>query len=147
MGCTPADYADSAGRNFLVLREDSEGSGTYTELFATVDDSLSMANPSIDVSNKSAGVDRLTIPGGTKTRDLSGTGIITGNSSGYKWLEDLYDADDNSWSFQIVSLATGRARTGCFRLTQLDPTGAHDGRQEFSYTLESTGSDVVSAYP
>ena len=139
-----ADYDNSAGIDLYVAAEDTAGSDTYTAIFAMTTKDLSIPRPEIDVSNGSEGGWNMSIDGATRSITISGSGIITSNAAGWPKLWTIATASDNTWNFEVAGLADGTVITGCFRITDLSPTGAFDGAQEFNVTMISVGAPTFA---
>lgn len=124
------------GRSFLL----KIGDGATTEVFTAVggiqSKSLSINNNPVDVSDDSAGYQKMLADGGIQSIEISGNGIIKNNAQ-MKALIAAADArTEKNW--QIVS-GLGDTYEGPFVISSFQRTGNHDGAETFSITLTSAG--------
>lgn len=130
--------AKYAGFDFLLKMGDGAGSETFTTVANCTTNSLSINNEPIDVTDKSGNHFREIIDGGIVSVSLSGEGVFSNNAQVGLLITKSLSPSANIANYKIT-IGTGTF-TGPFKLTKLDLTGAHNGAQTFSISLESTGT-------
>lgn len=126
-----------AGKDFL-LKVNTEAS-TYVTLGGLRSAEFELTREAIDVTNHGSNQNKESLSGaGIKSMSLSGSGVFEDGAT-YDVVEDAY-FDQTHLNFQIVDADSGKTYQGAFAVTSLSRTGAFDGAQEFSISLESSGA-------
>lgn len=124
------------GRSFLL----KVGNGATMEAFTAIGGiqtkSLSINNNPVDVSDDSAGYQKMLPDGGIQSMEISGSGIVKNNAQA-KALIAAADARSEA-NYQLVS-GLGDTYEGTFVIASFQRTGNHDGAETFSITLQSSG--------
>lgn len=127
-----------AGRNFLL----KSGDGGGTEVFTTVGNmrttSLSINNEMIDVTDKDGGQFREALAGGIKSLSISADGVLSSDSIIARMIAKSLATDGTDKSNYKIVMGTGTF-TGAFFLTKFEASGAYNGEQTYTLSLESSG--------
>lgn len=133
----------------LAVETGTEGSGTYVSLGGLRDATITVNQSTVDTTSKeSAGVRQLLDAQVLRSVSISGSGVFL-NSAELKFVRDAAIAGDQK-NFRMTTAGTATAGvtyTGQFAITSFEETGAHDGEQQYSLTLESTGTVTMAALP
>tara|TARA_R110002073_G_scaffold68128_3_gene169217 strand:+ start:8527 stop:8943 length:417 start_codon:yes stop_codon:yes gene_type:complete len=136
--------AASKGRLLLIKLGDG---ATPTEVFTTVagmrTTSININNEMVDVTTKDDSGFRKLLDGVSfKAVSMSGGGIIQGSANRQAVTgKALSGSIDN---YEIV-FEDGDKFSGAFQVTSADLTGNHDGAEEYSMSLESSGTVTYTA--
>lgn len=136
-----------SGRQFLLKISDGTSPTVYNSLGGLRATSLALNNNPVDITNKgSAGFRELLPDGGVRTYQMTGNGIVDAAASSAAVYRLLQTAALNATLIeaQIIS-GVGDKFMGLFAVSNFARTGNHDGAEEYSITLESSGPLVYSA--
>jgi len=124
------------GRSFLLKKGDGATVEAFTAVGGIQTKSLSINNNPVDVSDDSAGYQKMLNDGGIQSLEISGSGVVK-NDAQMKALIAAADArTEHNW--QIVS-GLGDTYEGPYVISQFQRSGGHDGAETFSLTLVSSG--------
>lgn len=137
-----------AGRLVLLAIETgTEGAGTYVSVGGLRDTTITVSNATVDTTSKeSAGIRQLLDAKTLNSVSISGSGVFL-NGAELKTIRDAALAGDHK-NFRVTTAGTSTAGvtyTGQFAITSFDETGAHDGEQQYSISLESSGTVTIAA--
>ncbi len=139
----PVAFGAALGRLFLLKVTSSASPANYQTIGGLKATSLSIGNELVDVTTKDeAPWKTLLANAGIRSVALAGSGVCKDTVG-----EDLvrtYAFNGAVSNFEITDQA-GDTATGSFLVSKFEWTGAHNGAQEYSLTLESTG--VVTFTP
>ncbi|MCZ7595262.1 MAG: phage major tail protein, TP901-1 family [Hyphomicrobium sp.] len=128
----------------LLLKVDSDGSGSFTTIAGLRSRSIAFNAESVDVTHaESAGQWRELLAGaGVKSARLTGSGIFKDAASdeivrGYVFAGTIRD-----WQVVIPDFGTVE---GPFHVGSFELTGRHDGEVSFDLALESAGELTFTA--
>jgi predicted secreted protein len=125
------------GRAFVLKR----GNGATVEVFTTVGGvrttNMTINNNPVDVSDNASGWQKMLADGGIQSIEVSLDGIVKNNAVFEDLLQDAFDRVPVS-----VQLESGNADVyqGAVVVASLQRSGAHDGAETFSATLQSDGA-------
>jgi len=125
------------GRAFVLKR----GDGATVEVFTTVGGvrttNMTINNNPVDVSDNASGWQKMLADGGIQSIEVSLDGIVKNNAVFEALLQDAFDRVPVS-----VQLESGNADVyqGVVVVASLQRSGAHDGAETFSATLQSDGA-------
>ncbi len=128
----------------LLLKLDSDGSGTFITVAGLRTHSLSFNAQSVDTTHQeSVGAWRELLSGaGVKSANIRGAGIFKDAASDAKVREYFFDSTIRDW--QIIMPDFG-VISGPFQITSLEFSGEHDGEITFEMALESAGQIEFAA--
>lgn len=126
------------GEDLVLLRD--EGAAVFTQVEDQRTTGLSINGEQVDITNKDSGGWRELLAGSISSMSLSVEGVWTGTTHQLalrdvcmtKGLND-YQVDDG---VQVTE--------GSFQVTSFEISGAHDGEQTYSATLESADTPTVT---
>ena len=123
----------------LLLKLDSDGSGSFVTVAGLRSHALSFNAQSVDVTNQeSAGAWRELLAGaGIRSANIRGAGIFRDAASDAKIRTFFFDSTLADW--QIIIPDFGIV-SGPFQITALEFSGEHDGELTFELALESAGA-------
>src|SRR5690606_31131478 len=125
------------GRAFVLKR----GDGAMTEVFTTVGGvrttNLTLNNNPVDVSDNASGWQKMLADGGIQSIEMSLDGIAKNDSAFESLLQDGFDRV--SRNVQLVS-GNGDIYEGPVVIASIQRSGAHDGAETFSCSLQSDGA-------
>jgi TP901-1 family phage major tail protein len=123
----------------LLLKLDSDGSGSFVTVAGLRSHALSFNAQSVDVTNQeSVGAWRELLAGaGVKSANIRGAGIFRDAASDAKLREFFFNSTISDW--QIIMPDFGII-SGAFQITALEFSGEHDGELTFELALESAGA-------
>ena len=143
--------AKDNANNFVLLKEDSPESGTYTQVAYIKTNDLARAKALIDVTNKTDGAERCLIPGGQGTLDISCEGVASDHASlGQLW--DLLESATQGARFRVEHRSidgtqTRRRWEAFFCIANMDHSGAINEELGFTCQLQSSGPIVITPNP
>lgn len=126
---------DYKGRDFL-LKTGTWSGGTVLADCRT--HTLAFNHGTVDITNKSSnGYRTLLESAGTKSLTITFGGLVSNDAS-----FETFQGYANAGGINTYSMGWGDGDTveGAFQVTAFSIDGAHDGAQEFTATLESSGS-------
>ncbi len=128
----------------LLLKLDSDGSGTFVTIAGLRTRSLSINAETVDVTHsESSGRWRELLEGaGAKSARLSGSGIFKDASSDALVRQYVFDGTIRDWQVLVPDFGT---ISGAFQVTSLEFTGRHDGEIAFDLSLDSAGALAFTA--
>lgn len=117
----------------------TDGAAGYNAIAGAQEDSFTLENGEIDITNKDSNARRTLLAGGTQQINLSVSGVMITddvNDTG----DDLFAAARSGalTSFE-VEWEDGETITADFQVRNYERTGAHDGATTFSCELQSSG--------
>lgn len=130
------------GRSFLLKLGDGATVEAFTAIGGIQSKSLSINNNPVDVSDDSAGYQKMLPDGGIQSMELSGSGIIKNNAQIKAVVLAAKNRTVKNW--QLVS-GLGDQYEGEFVISSFQRTGNHDGAETFSITLTSSGDIEYTA--
>lgn len=131
------------GGKDLLLKINTTGS-TYVTMGGLRTKNYSINGEGIDVTNHESGQRRTFLDGaGIVSMSLSGGGVHNGDAATLNLAEDNCLAQTLT-NFQIVDADSGRTYQAAFKIVTFERTGEYNGAQEYSISLESSGSITVS---
>lgn len=128
----------------LLLKLDSDGSGTFVTIAGLRTRSLSINAETVDITHsESAGRWRELLEGaGAKSARLSGSGIFKDAASDALVRQYVFDGTIRDWQVLVPDFGT---ISGPFQITSLELTGRHDGEIAFDLSLDSAGALAFTA--
>lgn len=128
----------------LLLKLDSDGSGTYVTVAGLRSRSIAVNSETVDVTHaESAGQWRELLAGaGAKHARITGAGIFRDAASDATVRQYVFDGTIRDWQVVIPDFGT---ITGPFQITSLEFTGRHDGELAFELSLDSAGALTFAA--
>jgi TP901-1 family phage major tail protein len=122
----------------LLLKLDSDGTGTFTTVAGLRSHTLAFNAQSVDVTHqKSAGAWRELLAGaGVKTAAIRGAGLFRDAASDAAIRSLFFAGTIRDWRVIIPDFCTVE---GPFQITALEFGGRHDGEVTFELALESAG--------
>lgn len=122
----------------LLLKLDSDGSGSFETVAGLRTHSVSFNAQSVDVTHQeSAGAWRELLQGaGVKSANIRGAGIFKDEISDATVREYFFEGTIRDW--QIIMPDFGTV-AGAFQIVSLEFSGEHDGEVTFELALESAG--------
>lgn len=125
------------GRAFVLKR----GNGATVEVFTTVGGvrttNMTINNNPVDVSDNASGWQKMLSDGGIQSIEVSLDGIVKNNATFGEILQDAFDRVPVN--VQLES-GNGDVYEGAVVIASLQRSGAHDGAETFSATLQSDGA-------
>ncbi len=123
------------GRDFLLKNGTWSGGTTVGDCRAH---SLKVAHETVDITNKSSSGFRTLLEGaGTKSISVSIAGIMT-SDSGFETFQGYAFA--GSINAHALCWADGDTLEASFLIADFEVTGEYNGAQEFTATLQSSGT-------
>jgi TP901-1 family phage major tail protein len=128
----------------LLLKLDSDGSGTYVTVAGLRSRSIALNAETVDVTHaESAGQWRELLAGaGARHARITGAGIFRDAASDATVRQYVFDGTIRDWQVVIPDFGT---ITGAFQITSLEFTGRHDGELAFELSLDSAGELTFAA--
>lgn len=128
----------------LLLKVDSDGSGTFATIAGLRTRTLTFNAESVDVTHaESAGQWRELLAGaGVKSARLTGAGIFKDAASDEIVRSYMFNGTIRHWQVVIPDFGTVE---GPFHIGSFDLTGRHDGEVTFEISLESAGELTFAA--
>lgn len=122
----------------LLLKLDSDGSGTFITVAGLRSRSLAFNARSVDMTHsESAGRWRELLEGaGVRSASVTGRGIFRDANSDASMRQIFFDGLIRDWQIVIPDFGTV---SGAFQITSLEFAGEHDGEMSFDLALESAG--------
>lgn len=122
----------------LLLKLDSDGSGTYLTVAGLRTRTLAFNSASVDITHtESAGRWRELLEGaGAKSARVSGAGLFKDQASDELIRSYVFAGTIRDWQVVVPDFGTV---AGPFQITAFELSGAHDGEVAFDMTLESAG--------
>lgn len=131
------------GKDWLLKREDTAGSGTFTTIGGLRETNMTFNAEAIDSTDQGSSQNRTLLSGaGIKSMSVSGSGIFT-NSATLSLMEDDF-ISQVLVNFRLVDADSGRSYTGAFKITSFERGGAYNAEQTYSVSLESSGAITIS---
>ncbi|MCC6912723.1 MAG: hypothetical protein IT566_03380 [Rhodospirillaceae bacterium] len=125
------------GRAFVLKR----GDGGTVESFVTVGGvrttNMTINNNPVDVSDNASGWQKMLADGGIQSIEVSLDGIVKNSASFEGLLQDAFDRVPVSVQLEA---GNGDVYQGAVVIASLQRSGAHDGAETFSSTLQSDGA-------
>lgn len=132
------------GTSFVLQREDTPGSGTWTTVGCQRSTSVTITNEQIDATGKCNMPARTLIEGGVHSVDISASGVYDDSASII-----AFEADAQSGAivnYKLIS-ALGEELEGPFQISSFEKTGEHTDAMMFSSSLVSAGAITYTAAP
>jgi len=132
--------AAQKGRNFLLKQGTAAAGTTLAGMRVT---SLTLNNEQVDITNKDSGGWReLLEDAGTQSIDLSVEGVFKDTATeetvrGYAFTNSIN-------AFGLV-FGNGDSMDGSWAISNYQRSGAHNGEETYSMTLQSSGAPVYTA--
>jgi len=128
-----------AGKNFLLKTGTWSGGTTVADCKTH---SLKVNNEQVDITNKSsAGWRTLLANAGVQSVDITLGGVMT-SDTGFETLQGYAFA--NSINALAMQWADGDTLEGNFAVSNFEITGEHNGAQQFTCTLQSSGQPTFT---
>ncbi len=128
----------------LLLKLDTDGSGTFATVAGMRSRRLSFNAESVDITNAdSAGRWRELLEGaGVRRAGISGSGIFKDAASDENVRTLFFDGTIRNWQVIVPDFGT---IAGLFQVTGLEYSGEHDGEVAYDLALESAGEITFTA--
>jgi TP901-1 family phage major tail protein len=123
----------------LLLKVDSDGSGTFATVAGLRSRRISFNAESVDISNADS-TDRwreLLEGAGVKRASISGSGIFKDAATDATVRQYFFDGTIRNW--QVIVPEFGML-AGAFQITSLEYSGEHNGEVAYELALESAGA-------
>lgn len=120
----------------------SDGSGSFTVIAGAREDSMTMENGEINVTNKDSNSRRELLENGTQLINLSVSGVFVGGGSGDTLFEKARNGTIDDYQLEFES---GETIEAGFQIRSYERTGSHDGEVTFTAELQSSGDYTYSA--
>lgn len=132
----------------VVIKVAATGSpATFTQIAGLRDTTITIGETEVDVTSKDdAGIRQLLAGNILSSVTVSGSGVFK-DSATIDTIRDAALAGTHlNYKIEMVDSATvaGTIYTGAFRITSFEENGAHDGEANYSLSLASAGSVVLS---
>lgn len=124
------------GRSFLLKIGDGATVEAFTAIGGIQSKSISINNAPVDVSDDSAGYQKMLADGGIQSFEISANGITKDNAQLTALIAAAVARTEKN--FQLMS-GLGDQFEGTFVISQCQRTGPHDNAETFSITLQSSG--------
>ncbi len=123
----------------LLLKIDSDGSGTFVTVAGLRSRSLAFNAETVDISNAdSAGRWRELLEGArVKRASVSGSGIFKDAATDAAVRQVFFDGTIRNWQVIVPDFGT---LAGAFQVTALQYSGEHNGEVAYELSLESAGA-------
>lgn len=125
------------GRDFALQLSNGATVPVFATLGGLRSSKLTLNNNPVDVSDDSSGWRQLLADAGVQSLDISGDGCFANDVS----LSTIQGAAVNRTSLPM-QIATGKGDkfVGSFVIASMERTGAHDGAETYTLTLQSDGA-------
>jgi predicted secreted protein len=135
------------GRNFLIKKEDTPGSNTWSIIAGMRTSALTINNAQIDVTDKEGAPFRQLLSGGIKSLSLTGAGVMKDATATRTLLAAVLATDGTDiLNFQLVS-DFGDKFQGAFQVVGFDRSGDVKAEEIYTIKLESAGVIAYTAAP
>lgn len=136
------------GAQFLIQVELATAPGTFQSIGGIDSNSLSIAQESVDITDKQAMPWRTLLPGaGMTTMSLKGSGFVTGDAVFKQLMAQVINYSAQAYyNFKLIS-ACGDIFKGQFEVTALERSGDKNAAEKFSISLESAGAITYTPAP
>lgn len=132
------------GKDLLLQREDTPGSGTYTTLGGLKAKTFTIEHEGIEDTNHGSSEAKSFIDGaGIKSMKIQGSGVFD-RSAGLNGLVDNLIAGTQTRMRVIDTGSGGRTYTALFHLQSVEMGSEYNGAQDYSIQMESSGSITIS---
>ena len=134
--------ADNPGKEYVVLIEDTAGSGTWTVIAAGQSHSMTINNSEVEINTKDSGSWRDLFPAGSIksiTVSLQGVFTSTADQARLTAVAETTTGAGPVANFKIRDGA-GEDMHGDFQVTSYEMGGETEGFVSYSATLASTGA-------
>lgn len=127
--------AAQSGRQLRILRSNSDSPETFTAITGAREESLSINNELIDITDKSSSGWRTYLSGvaSMQSMTLSASGVTVDETM----IEDMMAKTEKNYQLDINGLGVFE---GAFMIPTLEQSGSHNGEITYSITLESSGA-------
>ncbi len=126
------------GEDLVLLRD--TGAGSFTQVEDQRTTGLSINGEMIDITSKDSSSWRELLAGSIRTMSLSVEGVWTGSTQLLAMRDQAMDGTLNDYQIEDGVEVT----EGSFQVTSFEISGAHDGEQTYSATLESADVPTVT---
>lgn len=132
------------GRLMRIKAGDGGDPETFTAIAGAREESFTLENGEINITNKDSNARRELLDGGTQSINLSVSGVhIAGTSA-----SDLFSkARAGSIDNYEIEWEDGETLEGAFQVRNFERTGNHEGEVTFTCELQSSGDYTHSAAP
>ncbi len=132
------------GKDFVVQIGNGGSPETFQTVAAMQATSFTLANETVDVTNKDEMPWRQLFNCGVRSASVSANGFFTDHAS----LVSVQTAARNGTilNYTIIS-GRGDKYVGAFQITSFERNGEYNGAEQFSISLESSGEVVYTAAP
>jgi TP901-1 family phage major tail protein len=123
----------------LLLKVDSDGSGTFATVAGLRSRRISFNAESVDISNADSSDHwrELLEGAGVKRASVSGSGIFKDATTDATVRQYFFDGTIRDWQVIVPDFGT---LAGAFQITSLEYSGEHDGEVAYDLALESAGA-------
>jgi TP901-1 family phage major tail protein len=123
----------------LLLKIDTDGSGTFATVAGLRSRHIAFNAESVDISNAdSTGRWRELLEGaGVKRASISGSGIFKDASTDATVRQVFFDGTIRNWQLIVPDFGS---LAGAFQITSLEYSGEHNGEVAYELALESAGA-------
>ena len=129
------------GRKMRIKIDD--GSGTLTTIAGAQEDSMTLENGEIDITNKDSDAKRELLERGTQSVNLSCNGVYYAQDEGNQTLYTR--AQEGTIDAYTVEFEDGEMLEGNFQIGSYERTGEHSGATMFTCELKSSGAITYTA--
>ena len=132
------------GTSFVLQREDTPGSDTWTTVGCQRSTSVTITNEPIDTTAKCNMPARNLIEGGIRSVDISASGVYDDSTA-----MEAFEAAAQSGAIVNYKLISdlGEELEGPFQISSFEKTGEHTDAMMFSSSLVSAGTITHTAAP
>ena len=125
------------GEDFTLMLEDDSTPGAFEQVGGFKGNDFSYTGTVVDITNSSSlGFTELLNHGGSRSLNLSGTGVFMSDAVFKRVVDKLQTGEIATWQVSIPGLGTYQ---GPFAITSLDMNGAVDGEVTYAVALASGG--------
>lgn len=129
------------GNALKLAIEDTPGSGTYTDIGASSEHTMTINNEQVDVSDKDSNRWKSMLSAGARSLAVSINGFVSDNAQ----FEQMRVAarDDVILNYQLT-YGNGDTVTGAFHIDSFEVGGAYNAAQSFTASLSNSGEPTLT---
>jgi TP901-1 family phage major tail protein len=127
--------AAASGRRLRILRGNDASPEVFSELSGAREESLSINNELLDITDKDSGGWRTYISGevGVQSMSMSCSGVLIDDDM----IQHLLNKIALNYQFEIENLGVFE---GLFMIASMELSGAHEGVETYTLSFESSGA-------
>ena len=130
------------GRKMTIAIGDGASPETFTVIAGAREDSMTLENGEIDITNKDSNGRRALLEGGTQSINLTTSGVFVAGGSGDTAFANAMSGEISNYQ---IKYENGETIVGGFQVASYERTGAHDGEVTFTMELHSSGDYTHTA--